>query len=323
MFFKIILLVAVVIALSIATLLFGKTTFALHDLWQMSQMDKSNYFILFDMRMPRLIISLYAGALFALAGSIFQAVHKNPVASPDILGINATAIFAILFFSNLFDNQHGLLGYALMGALIGFGLTTLLSTSNRQINNTRLIIIGIALSILFKALSQFLVIESKENIHTLLHFLNGTLYQASWQQLGFMTYSVLISITLCLFSAPYLDVIMLHADISRSIGLQLRFWQIFFIGLALYMSASAISTCGSLGFIGFIAPNMSRMLFGHSHRYNLYGSLLIGCSLVLGADLISRVLFYPLEIPIGIVLIFIGTPFFLYLLKTMHRNYYG
>ncbi|WP_115711514.1 FecCD family ABC transporter permease [Legionella sainthelensi] len=321
--FKIVLLVALVITLSIATLLFGKTTFSLHDLWQMNHLDKSNYFILFDIRIPRLITSIYTGILFALAGSIFQAIHKNPVASPDILGVNATAIFAILFFSHVLDTQRGLLGYALMGALFGFGLTTMLSTSNRQIDNTRLIIIGIALSILFKALSQFLVIESKENIHTLLHFLNGTLYQASWQQLGFMTYSVLICITICLFCAPYLDVIMLHTDISRSVGLPLRFWQIFFIGLALYMSASAISTCGSLGFIGFIAPNMSRILFGHSHRSNLYGSLLIGCCLVLGADLISRIMFYPLEIPIGIVLIFIGTPFFLYLLKTMHRNYYG
>ena len=116
---------------------------------------------------------------------------------------------------------------------------------------------------------------------------------------------------------------MLHDDIARSIGLQLRFWQVFFIGLALYMSASAISTCGSLGFIGFIAPNMSRILLGPSHRYNLYGSLLIGCSLVLSSDLISRAIFYPLEIPIGIILIFIGTPFFLYLLKTMNRNYNG
>lgn len=323
MFFKIVLLVILVIALSIATLLFGKTTFALQDLWQINQMDKSDYFILFDMRMPRLIISLYAGGLFSLAGSIFQAIHKNPVASPDILGVNATAIFAILFFSQIFNTQQNLLGYALIGALIGFGLTSLLSTSNRQINHTRLIIVGIALSILFKALSQFLVIESKENIHLLLHFLNGTLYQASWQQIGFMTHSVIICVTLCLFCAPYLDVIMLHADVSRSVGLQLRFWQIFFIGLALYMSASAISTCGSLGFIGFIAPNMSRIIFGYSHRHNLYGSILIGCCLVLGADLISRVLFYPLEIPIGIILIFIGTPFFLYLLKTMHRNYYG
>ena len=202
MFFKISILVCLVIALSIATLLFGKTTFALHDLWQMSHADKSNYFILYDIRIPRLIISLYAGVLFALAGSIFQAIHKNPVASPDILGINATAIFAILFFSHVFDSQHGLLGYALIGATVGFGLTTLLSTSNQQIDTTRLIIIGIAMSILFKAFSQLLVIESKESIHSLLHFLNGTLYQASWEQIGFMTYSVIICTTICLFYRP-------------------------------------------------------------------------------------------------------------------------
>jgi iron complex transport system permease protein len=317
------LLVCIVFVLSIAMLLYGKTNFSLSDLLHITPENKSDYFILYDLRLPRLISSLYCGMLFALSGSIFQVVHHNPVASPDLLGVNATSIFTLLLFSNLFGSEHGLFVYALLGAIIGFGLTLTLATRHKKIDAARLIIIGISISILFKAFSQLLVIQSKESIHSILHFLNGTLYQVSWESVGMASYPTLICITMCLFCARYLDVMALSPDSAKSIGMKLEFWQIFFIGLALVMSATAISTCGSLGFIGLIAPNIARLLLGYSHRYTLWASLLIGCILVLGSDLISRMMFYPLEIPTGIILIFIGTPIFIFLLKNVNRYHYG
>ena len=308
------ILISLVILFSIAMLLFGDQTYSFYDLFHITEANKSDYFILHDIRLPRLIISLYCGMLFALAGNIFQVIYKNPVASPDILGVNAIAIFSILFFSNIFGAKYGLFTYSLVGAIVGFFLVIGFSTTNKKIDPTKLIVIGISISILFKALSQLIVVQSKESIHNILHFLNGSLYQVSWENVILCTPMTILLIVGCLVAVRYLDVISLSADTVKSIGVHLRSCQIYFIGLALLMSATAVSMSGSLGLIGLIAPNISRLLFGFNHRFNLYGSLLIGSILTLGSDLIGRVLFYPLEIPAGIIMICIGTLVFLVLL---------
>lgn len=326
MFYKItllLLLTAIVITLSASTLMLGNNSYSFSQLWHITAADHNDYFILHDVRLPRLIINLYCGMLFALAGSIFQAVFKNPVASPDILGINAIAIFTILIFSNLFGSPYGVFPYALVGVIGGFGLIIALATTDKKIVTTRLIIIGLAISILFRALGQLLVIQSNEGIYNILTLLNGTSYQMSWETVAATTYPTVIFIGVCLLCARYLDVILHNTFVVKTIGMNLDFWQIFFIGLALLMSAIAVSASGSLGFIGLIAPNISRLIFGFSHRYNLYGSLLIGCILILGSDLVGRVIFYPLEIPAGIIMIFIGTPVFIFLLKDVSRRSHG
>lgn len=326
MYYKIILLLllmSLVVALSIATLMFGSHQYSFNQLFSIAAANHNDYFIIHDVRLPRLILNLYCGMLFALAGSLFQAVYRNPVVSPDILGVNAIAIFAILVFSNLLGNQYSLFMYALMGVVSGFALTMTLATTNKKVVTTRLIVIGLGVSILFRALSQLMVLQSNENLYSVLAFINGTLYQVSWESLHLMTYPTLILIGISLLSARYLDVILVDAPVVKAIGVNLTFWQISFLGLGLLMSAVAISASGSLGFIGLIAPNISRLLLGFSHRYNLYGSLLIGCVLTLGSDLVGRTIYYPLEIPAGIIMIFIGTPIFIYLLKDLGRRSYG
>ena len=317
------LLISLVIVLSVATLMFGNHIYSFNQLFHLTAANHNDYFILHEVRLPRLILNLFCGMLFALAGSLFQAVYKNPVVSPDILGVNAIAIFTILLFSNWFGSQYSLFVYALFGVVGGFALTMTLATTHKKIVTTRLIVIGLAVSILFRALAQLMVLQSNEGLYGILAFLNGTLYQVSWESLSLITYPTLIFIAICLLSARYLDVILLNKSIVKTIGMNLSFWQWFFIALGLLMSAVAISASGSLGFIGLIAPNISRLIFGFSHRYNLYGSLLIGCILILGSDLIGRMIFYPLEIPAGIIMVFIGAPIFIYLLKDVGRRRYG
>jgi len=321
--YRLLSLIGITMLFIVLTLLWGNPTFSLNDLWQITPENKSDYFILYEVRIPRVLMSLYGGALFALSGSIFQVMHHNSMASPDMLGVNATALFTMVLFSNLFGTDHSLVAYALVGAMLGFGLTIGLARSHKRIEAARLIIIGISISILFKALGQLLIIQSKESIHNLLHFFNGTLYQATLEGVKSITYPTFVSIALCLLSARHLDLLSLSPDTVKSIGLRLSAWQIFLIGLALFMSAIALSHCGSLGFIGLIAPNIARLIFGYQHRYHLLGSLLIGCLLVLSSDFIGHHVFYPVEIPTGMILIFMGTPVFLYLLKKISRSHYA
>lgn len=317
------ILISLSVLLSLTMLLFGDKIYTIHELVHITAMDKSDHFILFDVRLPRLIISLYCGMLFALAGNIFQVIYKNPVASPDILGVNAIAIFAILFFSNLLGTGYGLFIYSLIGALSGFILVIGLSRTKKRIDPVKMIVIGISISILFKALSQLIVVQSKESIHNILHFLNGSLYQVTWENVLSCTPMTIILVISSLLSARYLDVVSLSRETVKSLGVNLKACQIYFLAIGLLMSALAVSLSGSLGLIGLIAPNISRLMFGMTHRFNLLGSLLIGSILTLGSDLIGRVLFYPLEIPAGIIMIFIGTPVFLILLKKLNRYQYG
>lgn len=316
------ILVILVIALSMLALMLGENNYSFNQLFNITTSNHNDYFILHDVRLPRLIINLYCGMLFALAGSIFQAVYKNPVVSPDILGVNAVALFAIVFFSNLFGSQYGIFIYALMGVVGGFWLTMTLASTGNKIVTARLIVIGLAMSILFRAFSQLFIIQANENLYTILAFLNGSLSEISWNNVASITYPTILFIVISLFSAKQLDFMLFNSAIVKAIGINTDIWRVFFIGLALLMSAVAVSVSGSLGFVGLIAPNISRLLFGFSHRYNLYGSLAIGCILVLASDLLARLLFYPVEIPTGLIMIFIGAPIFIFLLKQQSRGVY-
>lgn len=317
------ILMFMVVLLSISALMMGDTSYSFSQLLHIATLNHNDYFILHDVRMPRLLINLYCGMLFALAGSIFQAVYKNPVVSPDILGINAIAIFSILFFSNLFGSQYSHFIYALVSVVSGFCLIMAIATIGNKIIATRLIVIGLAISILFRAFSQFYIIQANENLYNILAFLNGTLAGVTWDNVHSITYPTVLFVTLLLLTTKQLDCMLFNASIIKTIGMNIDTWRVFFIGLALLMSAVAISASGSLGFVGLIAPNISRLIFGFSHRFNLYGSLLIGCILVLFSDLIGRVLFYPMEIPTGLIMIFIGAPLFIFFLKQQGRSVYG
>lgn len=274
--------------------------------------------IIWSIRLPRLLVGILSGGLFALAGNIFQIVYRNKIASPDILGINALAIFSILMFSLIWPRTDLILLYALIGSTVGLGFILMLSGVRTLAVSTRLIIIGLALSLVFRALGQLVLVKANQNQQSLLFFLNGSLANASWQGvticLGPATFLIIITF---LFSR-YLALMQLPNNVAKSIGVNLYPWQLVYIAIALLMSAVAVSLSGSLGFIGLIAPNLARAIAGsvRTSRVLLF-SLLLGVCLTIFADLLGKTLIYPNEIPAGLIMIFIGTPVFIYLLKNM------
>lgn len=277
--------------------------------------------IIWNIRFPRLLVGILSGGLFALAGSIFQTVYRNKVASPDLLGINALAIFSILVFSLIWPRDDLILLYALIGTIIGFGFIVILSGVRTLIVSSRLIILGLALSLVFRALSQLIVIKADQNQQSLLFFLNGSLANASWQSFTVCLVPAVILIILSLLFSRYLAVMQLSPEVVSGIGMNLYLWQLIYLGVGLLMSAVAVSLSGSLGFIGLIAPNLARAIVAPARISSvLLFSMLCGSCLTVFADWLGKTLIYPNEIPAGILMIFVGTPVFIYLLKNMGWN---
>ncbi|WP_186644277.1 FecCD family ABC transporter permease [Fluviispira vulneris] len=308
--------------LSYAYLMIGVTSFSISDVWNVlaKKVDLVGAdFIVGDVRMPRVIIGVLSGAMFALSGSLLQCVLRNPMAAPDILGVNSACSLFILFFTFLFPNSFDLnnIIYAIFGGCVGFFITILASLENKKINQTRLIIVGVAVGALFKACCQFVIMQSDERQSSLISFLTGTLYHSSWNSVHQIIYPACLLIFITFFFYRQLDILQLNEESAASIGFKVTKWKIIIILLALMLASIAVSGSGSLGFIGLIAPNLARILFGSSHKFNLIGSCLIGATLTLFSDLIGRIVFPPFEIPAGLVSIIIGAPYFLYLMKNI------
>lgn len=288
------------------------------------ELPRSSFFasIIWNIRLPRLIVGILSGGLFALAGNIFQIVYRNKIASPDILGINALAIFSILVFSLIWPRADLILLYALIGTTAGFGVILLLSGVRRLAVSARLIVIGLTLSLVFRALSQLILLKSEQNQQSLLFFLNGSLANASWQNLTICLGPAIFLVIIAFLFSRNLSLMQLPNDVAKSLGINLYTWQLIYIAIALLMSAVAVSLSGSLGFIGLIAPNLARAIAGsvRTSRILLF-SVLIGACLTIFADLVGKVLIYPNEIPAGLLMIFIGTPVFIYLLKSMNWSF--
>ncbi|KAB8033555.1 FecCD family ABC transporter permease [Fluviispira multicolorata] len=305
-------------------LMIGISSFSVLEVWNVLTNNKlisGTQFVVGDVRFPRVIIGILCGAMFAMSGSLLQCVLRNPMAAPDILGVNSACSLFILLFTFFIPNSFAFsnLIYAACGGCIGFFVTILSSLENKRINQTRLIIVGVAVGALFKACCQFIIMQSDERQSSLVSFLTGTLYHSSWNSVQQIIYPACFLIFITFFLYRQLDILLLSEETSSSIGFKVTKWKVIVILLALMLASVAVSGSGSLGFIGLIAPNIAKILFGYSHKYNLFGSCLIGATLTLLSDLIGRIIFPPYEIPAGLVSIIIGAPYFLYLMKNIGR----
>ncbi len=317
---KLTLLFLVTCAICFFSLMIGLSYYSISDVIN-CLIHKHNVFAIMDIRMPRLVMGMLCGTMFALSGNLLQGVFRNPMASSETLGINSASTLCVLIGVSLFGGGHiSVLFYSLAGALIGFVITLFASITNGRILHIRLIVIGIAIGALFKAASQFMLIQQDEKLASYVAFLNGTLYNATWDSIKLIIYPALAAITLCFCIIKHLDVLLLSEEVASSIGFKVNKWKIIIIFLALTLASIAVAGVGSLGFIGLISPNISRLLFGYAHKYSLLASALIGTSLTILSDIIGRIIIMPFEVPSGIISIIIGVPYFLYIMRTMRHT---
>ena len=283
--------------------------------------SKQQKLILFDFRLPRIVISLLIGAGFAVSGSILQGLSRNALAEPSTLGINAGAGFAVLIFISFVPATTAAPIFVLpLLALAGAALTATLIyfLSYRRadgLSPTRLILIGIAVGAGIYAFQLILSLRlDPQNYQFVAIWLAGKIWGGDWRFVLALLPWILILLPFAFYKARVLNVLNLGDETSKGLGMPLERERLLLLATAVALAGSCVAVSGGIGFVGLIAPHLARRLVGPRHQIQLPAAALIGALLLLTADTIGRWILQPAEIPTGIVVAIIGAPYFLYLL---------
>lgn len=283
--------------------------------------SKQQNLILFDFRLPRIVISLLIGAGFAVAGCILQGLSRNALAEPSTLGINAGAGFAVLIFISFFPATTAapifvLPLLALAGAALTAALIYFLSYRREDgLSPTRMILIGIAVGAGIYAFQLILSLRlDPQNYQFVAIWLAGKIWGGDWRFVLALLPWILVLLPFAFYKARVLNVLNLGDETSKGLGLPLERERLMLLAAAVALAGSCVSVSGGIGFVGLIAPHLARRLVGPRHQILLPAAALTGALLLLTADTIGRWILQPSEIPTGIVVAIIGAPYFLYLL---------
>lgn len=309
-----------VITLSMMVLLFGLSirlgtyTLSFEEIWAAFQPDDKNYFTLMEYRLPRAVLAILLGGALAISGVLVQSVVRNPLASPDILGINnaagLVAVSVLMFLPNLafywmpiFAFLGGVLSFVILWIVCGFNFRPI-----------KMAIIGVALSALWAAISHYLMLTNPVEINTAMLWLTGSLWGRSWSYLNVVLPWLVVLLPLPFIFCRDLDTLGLGENKASTLGVTVNKVKISVLVLAVALSTTAVAICGPIAFLGLVAPHLARRLVGGRHRTLLPAALIIGALLLQLSDILARVIAPPTELPAGILTAIIGAPYFFYLL---------
>ena len=309
-----------VVTLSLMVLLFGLSirlgtyTLSFEEIWAAFQPDDKNYFTLMEYRLPRAVLAILLGGSLAISGVLVQSVVRNPLASPDILGINNAAgliaVSVLMFLPNLafywmpiFAFLGGVLSFVILWIVCGFNFRPI-----------KMAIIGVALSALWAAISHYLMLTNPVEINTAMLWLTGSLWGRSWSYLNVVLPWLVVLLPLPFIFCRDLDTLGLGENKASTLGVTVNKVQISVLVLAVALSTTAVAICGPIAFLGLVAPHLARRLVGGRHRTLLPAALIIGALLLQLSDILARVIDPPTELPAGILTAIIGAPYFFYLL---------
>ena len=315
------LFIALLLIISLASiliaLLVGSRTQAVDEIFKsFLQPQQSTQALIIQLRMERALAAFSTGGLLALAGALMQVLVRNPLADPYILGISGGASVAALLAILLGLPLLSLTATAFSGALIAMLLVFILSRGlgNRHWNPTRLLLTGVVLAAGWGAVISFILTFSPNNkLHSMLFWLMGDLSYSHSPASSFII--LFVALIAALFLARSLNVLIRGEQFAQTLGVSTQNLQWKLLLLASLCTAAAVTQAGSIGFIGLIVPHLIRLAGVHDHRILLPASVLCGGSLLTLADTLSRSMFSPIQIPVGIVTALIGIPVFLFLLQ--------
>ena len=303
--------VALLFVLSIR---YGTYTLSFDEISQAFHPDDKNYFTLMEYRLPRALLAIIIGGALAISGVLVQSVVRNPLASPDILGINnaagLVAVTVLIFLPNL--AFYWLPIFAFIGGVLSFILLWMICGFNFR--PIKMAIIGVALSALWAAISHYLMLTNPVEINTARLWLTGSLWGRSWAYVDVVLPWLLVLLPLPFIFCRDLDTLGLGENKAATLGVSVNKTQILVLVLAVALSTTAVAICGPIAFLGLVAPHLARKLVGGRHRTLLPAAMLIGTLLLQISDILARVIDPPTELPAGILTAIIGAPYFFYLL---------
>lgn len=285
--------------------------------------DSTKVGIILNIRLPRIITGVIVGMNLSVAGVLLQGILRNPMASPNIIGVNAGAGLAAILIMTFFPGKIALITpFSFLGALFSAMLIFVLSvgTANQYGKTVQIVLAGMAVTALFNAITNGVMMLNSDVLDVIFSWTLGSLSGRSWSAVEMILPYCLLGLGAALFLSPRLNLFELGDELAGSVGLQTGFYRMVFVILAALLAGSAVAAAGTIGFIGLIAPHIARLMIGSDHRFLLPLSALLGGVLLVISDTLARTVFQPVELSVGIVTATLGAPFFLYLMKRNKKN---
>jgi iron complex transport system permease protein len=283
--------------------------------------------ILFQIRIPRVVLGALVGMTLAVAGAVYQALFRNPLADPYLIGVSSGASFgatvAIYFIWRFaWGGLNAISLAAFAGALLATAAIYSLARVGGRTPVTTLILAGVALGALLSAGTTFLMFTARDAFHTIhvLGWLMGSLALANWGEVQAILPYLIVGFSIIGWHAHTLNVLQLDEDQAQALGIAVERVKGILIIAASLATAAAVSVSGVIGFVGLIVPHMVRLIWGPDYRFLLPMSAVVGGVALILADGLARTLLSPRELPLGVVTALVGAPFFLYLLRQQKRE---
>ncbi|HWH43418.1 MAG TPA: iron ABC transporter permease [Thermoleophilaceae bacterium] len=275
--------------------------------------------IVADVRLPRTLLAVIVGAALGLAGALLQGALANPLAAPDVVGVTAGAAFGAVAILLLAPASSALLpAAALGGGLVAAALVVLAAAPGPRgggVGGVRIILAGIAVGALFTAATTAVMVWRSDRAPAAVVWLAGGLTGRGWEHLEMAAPYMLVGTVAAGLLARPLDLLALGDDLAGALGVRASLVRVAATAAAAVLAAAAAAVAGLLGFLGLVVPHIARLAGGPGHRYLLVASAVLGAAVLVAADTVARTALAPSELPVGVLTVALGVPFFLHLLR--------
>ena len=287
--------------------------------------------VVYQSRLPRAIAALAVGIGLSIAGCVYQAIIRNPLVDPYIMGVSSgagtMAVAAIIgnftFFGLLANGAYSTPILAILGGLFAFALTLIIAEKAGG-SSTNYVLAGVVIGLVFSAIQTVLLVTSKsDKIASAISWLFGSFANVGWDTVWIIFFPAITLSLVPLVWAKELNLVLLGEDQAKQMGLDVRKFNRWMLILASVLTSVCVAFVGIIGFVGMVIPHLCRMILGGDHRLVLPASIMIGGALMLFADLMAKMLMIPAELPVGAITTIIGVPVFAYLLIKKGRMYSG
>ncbi|UNC92503.1 FecCD family ABC transporter permease [Candidatus Contubernalis alkaliaceticus] len=282
--------------------------------------------IIFNMRLPRVVLGFIVGASLSIAGAAFQGLLRNPLADPYTIGVSSGAALGAtlaMFIQNSYGLSFfgGIPFFAFLGALVALFFVYNLSRVGNSIPVVTLLLAGVVVSSFLSAVISLLMLSSGEQIRGIYFWLVGGLSMKTWSHVIMVLPYVIIGSSVIFYWSRDLNVILLGEEAASNLGIEVdRVKKIILVAASL-ITGAVVSVSGMIGFVGLIIPHAVRMIVGPDHRILIPTSALVGGIYLIWVDSLARTMMAPIEMPVGIITAFLGAPFFIYLLRSKRKEF--
>lgn len=317
----ILLSIALLLVLMLWSVTLGAVQLSISEVWDatLGRGEDRNLLVVQTLRWPRTLVAVGVGVALAIAGGLFQGIARNPLVSPDIIGINAGATMMAVTWLVVFQTTSGLPLATFLGAIVTAAIIYALSWRG-GVSPNRLILVGIGIAAMTSAVSSYLmVIFPIEQVRPAIVWTMGSVYSSTWADVRIVWTIVIVCLPVAALLMHPLRSMMLGDHVTRSLGVSLEQTRLSIILIGCALAAIAVAIAGPIGFIALMVPHMARMIAGPHSPGVLFFTGLLGGIVLLISDCVAQH-FLPVTLPVGVVTSAVGAPYFLYLLYRSNRQ---